>query len=88
MLLVYVYLCMCTCVFVFAQSGRDVAVSAAPIVGQQLKRQKIVGITGMIFVGALLCCYIPYDIVYLRYDYFITIKNSLHRSCINAKTEC
>lgn len=41
------------------------------IVGQQLKRQKIVGITGMILVGALLCCYIPYDIVYLRYGYLM-----------------
>ena len=44
------------------------------IVVQQLKKQKIAGITGMILVGALLCCYIPYDIVYSRYDYFITIK--------------
>ena len=41
------------------------------IVVQQLKKQKIAGITGMILVGVLLCCYIPYDIVYLRYDYLI-----------------
>ena len=44
------------------------------IVVQQLKRQKIAGIAGMILVGVLLSCYIPYDMVYSRYDYFITIK--------------
>ena len=48
------------------------------IVVQQLKRQKIAGIAGMILVGVLLSCYIPYDIVYSRYDYIITMKNSLH----------
>ena len=48
------------------------------IVVQQLKRQKMAGIAGMILVVVLLSCYIPYEIVYSRYDYFITIKYSLH----------
>ena len=42
------------------------------IISRQLKKQKIAGIAGMILVCVLLSCYIPYDIVYSRYDYFIT----------------
>ena len=57
------------------------------IVVQQLKRHKIACMTVMILLGAFLCCYIPYDVVYSRYDYFID-SYSLRFSCIIAKAEC